>query len=60
MGLMHVEPVQIMAEAYDVALDVSFPRGTDGGLDFQCIKVGDEQKLVVQMKNKGKFDIGFK
>ena len=27
MGLMHVEAVQIQAEAYDVALDVSFPRG---------------------------------
>ena len=30
MGLMHVEAVQIQAEAYDVALDVSFPRGELG------------------------------
>ena len=27
MGLMHVEPIQVQAEAYDVAMDVSFPRG---------------------------------
>lgn len=34
--------------------------GADGGLDFQCIRVCDEQKLVVQLKNKGKYDIGFR
>ncbi len=27
LGLMHVEPVGVQAEAYDVAMDVSFPRG---------------------------------
>ena len=27
LGLMNSEPIQIHAEAYDVALDVSFPRG---------------------------------
>ena len=27
MGLMHTEAIQIHAEAYDVALDISFPRG---------------------------------
>ena len=30
MGLMVTETVQIQAEAYDVALDVSFPRGKSG------------------------------
>lgn len=60
MGLMHVETVQISAEAYDVAIDVSFPKGTDGGLDFQCIKACDEQKMIVQIKNKGKYDVAYK
>lgn len=60
MGLMHVESVQVVAEAYDVALDISFPRGTDGGLDFQCIRVCDEQKLAIHLKNKGKYDIAYK
>lgn len=27
IGLMHVESVQLIAESYDVALDISFPRG---------------------------------
>ena len=28
MGLMHTENIAITAEAYDVAMDISFPRGT--------------------------------
>lgn len=60
MGLMHVESVQIMAESYDVAIDVSFPRGTDGGLDFQCTKVGEDVKLMLQIRNKGKYDVAYK
>lgn len=28
VGLMHVEQVVINAEAYDVALDISFPKGS--------------------------------
>lgn len=60
MGLMHVESVLIMAESYDVAIDVSFPRGTEGALDFQCIRVCDEFKLMLQIKNKGKYDVAYK
>lgn len=60
MGLMHVETVQISAEAYDVAIDVSFPKGTEGGLDFGCIKACDEQKMVLQIKNKGRYDVAYK
>ena len=60
MGLMHVETVQVVAEAYDVALDISFPKGTDGGLDFQCIRACDDHKLTVHLKNKGKYDIAYK
>ena len=28
MGLMQTETIHVMAEAYDVAMDISFPRGT--------------------------------
>ena len=77
MGLMHTENISIVAEAYDVAMDISFPRGdissykvayfqlciyttgADGGLDFQCIFAGSDHKLTMQLKNKGKYDIGF-
>ena len=33
--------------------------GSESGLDFQCVLAGSEHKLVLQLKNKGKFDIGF-
>lgn len=28
MGLVQAENIQVIAEAYDVALDISFPKGT--------------------------------
>ena len=27
MGVVHTEAIQVIAEAYDVALDMSFPKG---------------------------------
>ncbi|KAJ8339703.1 hypothetical protein SKAU_G00343360 [Synaphobranchus kaupii] len=60
LGLVQTENIQILAEAYDVALDISFPKGADGGLDFGTIKVSDEAKLSVNLKNKGKYEIAFK
>ena len=34
--------------------------GADGGLDFQCIKVGEDVKQSIQLKNKGKYDIEYR
>lgn len=60
MGLVQAENVQVAAEAYDVALDMSFPKGSDGGIDFGTIRVLDESKQICSLKNKGKYEIGFK
>ncbi|MGH0142283.1 UNVERIFIED_CONTAM: hypothetical protein FKN15_002865 [Acipenser sinensis] len=59
LGIVHTENIQIHAEAYDVALDLSFPKGTDGGLDFGVIKVAEEAKLTLSLKNKGKYEIAY-
>ncbi|MEE6500185.1 hypothetical protein FKM82_003696, partial [Ascaphus truei] len=59
LGIVQLENIQIFAEAYDVALDISFPKGTDGGLDFGVVKVTDEVKHTLSLKNKGKYEIGF-
>ncbi|XP_053402100.1 hydrocephalus-inducing protein homolog isoform X11 [Mercenaria mercenaria] len=59
MGVIRTEPIQVIAEAYDVAVDIAFPKGTDGGLDFSTIKVMDEVKQTCTLKNKGKYDIQF-
>ena len=54
------EIVQVLGEAYDVALDMSFPKGADGGLDFGTIRVFEETKQACTLKNKGKYEISFK
>ncbi|XP_041964608.1 hydrocephalus-inducing protein homolog isoform X2 [Alosa sapidissima] len=60
LGIFHTENIQVSAEAYDVALDITFPKGADGGLDFGTVKVSEEVKLSVNLKNKGKYDIAYK
>ena len=60
LGTSHTEVIQVTGEAYDVALDMSFPRGTDGGLDFGVVRVFEEPKQTCSLKNKGKYEISFK
>ncbi|ESO12293.1 hypothetical protein HELRODRAFT_62889 [Helobdella robusta] len=60
LGLIHTNNVQVSAEAYDVALDISFPKGSDGGLDYGLCKVCEENKLVCTLRNKGKYDINYR
>ena len=58
----HVFTVErnIVSLIFASAIVVLFcPIGTDGGLDFQCIFAGSDQKLSMQLKNKGKYDTGF-
>ncbi|XP_049339422.1 hydrocephalus-inducing protein homolog isoform X2 [Astyanax mexicanus] len=56
LGLVHTENIQVIAEAYDVALDTGFPQG---GLDFGSVKVGEEVKISTHLKNKGKYEIAY-
>ncbi|XP_073461747.1 hydrocephalus-inducing protein homolog [Aquarana catesbeiana] len=59
LGIVQLENIHVFAESYDVSLDISFPKGTDGGLDFGVVKVMDEAKHSLSLKNKGKYEIGF-
>ncbi|XP_056273332.1 hydrocephalus-inducing protein homolog [Pseudoliparis swirei] len=56
LGIVHTENIQVTAEAYDIALDIT----PDGCLDFGTIKVFEEAKLSLKMKNQGKYEIAFK
>ncbi|XP_059848459.1 hydrocephalus-inducing protein homolog isoform X2 [Hypanus sabinus] len=60
IGIVQTENILVLAEAYDVALDITFPKGTDGGIDFGIIKVNDTVKQTITLKNKGKYEIGYK
>lgn len=39
---------------------MSFPKGTDGGIDFGTVRVGEEGKNQLTLKNKGKYEIGYR
>lgn len=60
MGVVQTETIQVVAEAYDVILDMSFPKGADGGLDFDIVRVGAEEKNICMLKNKGRYDIEYR
>ena len=61
LGFMENHTIPVTAEAYDVALEISLPKGTDGGLDFGTLRVGGpDPKITCSLKNKGKFPIKFK
>ncbi|KFQ47220.1 Hydrocephalus-inducing protein, partial [Nestor notabilis] len=57
LGVVHTENIQVLAEAYDVALNISVSKGTDGSVDFGILKVLEDAKEVLTLKNKGKYEI---
>ncbi|XP_077612463.1 hydrocephalus-inducing protein homolog [Crocuta crocuta] len=59
VGIVQIENILIFAESYDVALDITFPKGAEGGLDFGIVKVMEEVKQPLQLKNRGKYEIMF-
>ncbi|KAJ7312066.1 hypothetical protein JRQ81_006401 [Phrynocephalus forsythii] len=59
LGIVQIENIQVIAEAYDVALDISFPKGTNGSLEFGTVRIMEEAKQCLSLKNKGKYDIGY-
>ncbi|XP_071670318.1 hydrocephalus-inducing protein homolog isoform X2 [Patagioenas fasciata] len=59
LGIVQIENIQILAEPYDVALSISISKGTDGGMDFGILRVLDDAKQMLTLKNKGKYEIGY-
>ncbi|KFV73572.1 Hydrocephalus-inducing protein, partial [Struthio camelus australis] len=59
LGIVQIENIQIFAEAYDVALNITFPKVADSNLDFGILKVMDEAKITLNLKNKGKYEIAY-
>ncbi|ERE78885.1 hydrocephalus-inducing protein [Cricetulus griseus] len=57
VGVVQIENILVFAESYDIALDITFPKGADGGLDFGTVRVMEEIKQPLQLKNRGKYEI---
>lgn len=60
MNVAQSENINISGEAYDVSIDLHFPNRSVDGLDFGTIKVFDESKLSFTLKNKGRYEVGYK
>lgn len=58
-GVVMEVPILVTAEAYDIAMDLHFPKGYDG-LDFGTLKVFEEGKQLCALKNKGKYEVGYR
>ncbi|KAM9269036.1 LOW QUALITY PROTEIN: hydrocephalus-inducing protein homolog [Cariama cristata] len=59
LGVVQIENIQILAEPYDVALNINIPKGTDGSVNFGILKVLDDAKQLLTLKNKGKYEIAY-
>ncbi|KAJ3106206.1 hypothetical protein HDU97_006839 [Phlyctochytrium planicorne] len=59
-GVVQEVPIIVTAEAYDIAMDLHFPKGYEGGLDFGVLKVLEEGKQQCTLKNKGKYEVGYR
>ncbi|KAI8803400.1 hypothetical protein BJ742DRAFT_498091 [Cladochytrium replicatum] len=59
-GIFQEYTIVVTAEAYDIAMDLHFPKGYDGGFDFGVTRVCEEVKQMCSLKNKGKYEVGFR
>lgn len=56
LGVVYTENIQVTAEAYDVDLEIS----PDGCLNFGTIRVFEEVRLSLRLKNQGKYEVSYK
>ncbi|CAG5958443.1 unnamed protein product [Menidia menidia] len=56
VGTVQTENIQVIAEAYDIDLEIT----PDSILDFGILSVYSEVKLPVKLKNKGKYEIAYR
>ncbi|KAL0273824.1 UNVERIFIED_CONTAM: hypothetical protein PYX00_006405 [Menopon gallinae] len=59
------EPVQtlnftVSAEAYDASVDIYMASKEDNHMDFEDLRIQNEYKKSMTLKNTGKYDLGFK
>ena len=49
MGLVQAENIQVHAESYDVALDMSFPKGNDPHTSVQPLNSGHKFNVMLPL-----------
>ncbi|XP_054633597.1 hydrocephalus-inducing protein homolog [Dunckerocampus dactyliophorus] len=56
LGILYTEKIQVSAEAFDIAMDIT----PDGCLDFGTMKVFEEVERIIKLKNQGKYEFAYK
>ncbi|XP_049580395.1 hydrocephalus-inducing protein homolog [Syngnathus scovelli] len=56
LGVLYTDKIQVSAEAFDIAMDIT----PDGCLDFGTIKVFEEVERTIKLKNQGKYEFVYK
>ncbi|XP_054031509.1 hydrocephalus-inducing protein homolog [Dryobates pubescens] len=59
-GVVQVETIQVLAEAYEVALNITLPEGAEGCLDFGVLNVLGSAKQVLTLRNQGQCKLAYR
>lgn len=60
LGIVQSIPISVVAEAYNVAVELHFPKGSTGNLlNFGLLRVFEESKQTLVLKNKGKYALKY-
>ncbi|XP_068021953.1 hydrocephalus-inducing protein homolog [Melanerpes formicivorus] len=59
-GVVQVENIQVLAEAYEVALNITLPEGAEGCLDFGVLNVLGSAKQVLTLRNQGQCKLAYR
>lgn len=52
-------PIAISAEAYNVAVELHFPKGSGAVLNFGTLRVFEEKQTTLSLRNKGKYPMNY-
>lgn len=62
IGLLHSENIPVMGEIYDVQVDINYPKNVgleNGDLEFGSCRVYEEQKVTMNVRNRGKYSVEY-
>ncbi len=59
LGTIQSIPITISAEAYNVAIDLHFPKGSGTALSLGNIRVFEENRQQLQLRNRGRYAMNF-
>jgi hydrocephalus-inducing protein len=59
LGVVQSLPIAITAEAYNVAVELQFPKGSGTILNLGTLRVFEEKQTTLSLRNKGKYAMNY-